>query len=400
MNSVTHASPPAPSAFQSKLPHVGTTVFSVMTALAQKHQAINLGQGFPDFDCHPDLLDAVTEAMRAGHNQYAPMAGLPILRQAVAHKIRTLYGPTLDWDQAITITAGATQAILTTVLATVGPGDEVIVLEPAYDSYLPAIALAGATAVPVPLSFQSEPPRFAVDWDRVHQALSPKTKLLILNSPHNPTGWCLQTEDLSALVDLSRRHSFLILSDEVYEHMVFDGQNHLSLCSQPELAARTMVVSSFGKTYHVTGWKVAYCVGPHWWMQEFRKVHQFNVFSVNTPMQSGLAAILSQPHHYLNLPQFYQAKRDLFRAGLAEQGWRFLPCPSTYFQTVDYSNFSNQPDGAFCEWLIEQMGVAAIPMSAFYSQPIQQGLIRFCFAKQDTTLLAALDRLAQIRSVQ
>jgi methionine aminotransferase len=380
----------------SRLPQLGTTVFTVMSALAQQHGAVNLGQGFPDFEGDPALLDAVQAAMRAGHNQYPPMAGVPALRQAIAAKVARLYGHAYDWEREITITAGATQGILTALLAVVSPGDEVIVLEPAYDSYAPNIALAGGVMVPVPL----DPLSFRPDFERIRAALSPRTRALIINSPHNPSGQVWQPEDLRHLATLLEGSEVLALSDEVYEHMVYDGQQHQSVARLPELAARSLVVSSFGKTYHVTGWKIGYVAAPAPLMAEFRKVHQYNVFSVNTPMQHGLAAYMADPRPYLELSDFYQRKRDRFRAGLAGSGFRLLPCPGSYFQSVDYSGLDTPlaqlDDMALCQWLTREAGVAAIPMSAFYSQGSRAKVIRFCFAKREDTLDLALSRLQRV----
>ena len=374
---------------QSRLPQVGTTIFTVMSALAQQHGAVNLGQGFPDFQGDPALLDAVNRAMREGHNQYPPMAGVPALREAIAGKIAAIHGHHYDPGSEITVTAGATQAILTAVLALVQPGAEVVVLEPCYDSYEPSITLAGARTVRVPLDPQS----LHVHFDRLAAALTPRTRLLIINTPHNPSGMVWTEDERAQLRDLLRPTDILVLSDEVYEHMVFEGRPHASVSGDPELAARSIVVSSFGKTFHVTGWKVGYVAAPAPLMAEFRKVHQFNVFTVNTPMQHGLAAYLADPAPYRDLPAFYQRKRDLFRQGLATTRFQLLPCEGTYFQCVDYSAISDLGDAAFCQWLIEHAGVAAIPLSAFYAEPPKRPLIRFCFAKQDETLTRALARL-------
>ena len=379
-------------ALASRLPEVGTTIFSVMSALAAKHGAVNLGQGFPDFDGDPGLVDAVTAAMRAGHNQYPPMPGVPALRQALANKIERLYGHRYDPDSEITITAGATQAILTAVLAFVHPGDEVIVLEPCYDSYGPAITLAGGRIVRVPL----DPADFRIDFARLAAAITPRTRALIVNTPHNPTGTVWPAEDLRALAELLRPTDVLVISDEVYEHMVFDGQRHASVSGEPELAARSMVISSFGKTYHVTGWKVGHVAAPAPLMAEFRKVHQFNVFTVNSPMQHGLAAWLAEPSRYEGLSAFYQRKRDRFREGLAGTRFELLPCAGSYFQCVDYSRISSLPDQAFCEWLTTEVGVAAIPLSAFHAQAPERPLARFCFAKTEATLDEALRRLQKL----
>ncbi|MEO7057043.1 MAG: pyridoxal phosphate-dependent aminotransferase [Caldimonas sp.] len=375
--------------FASRLPDVGTTIFTVMSALAQQHGAVNLGQGFPDFECDPALVDAVAAAMRAGHNQYPPMPGLPLLRERIAAKIEALYGHRYDPATEVTVTAGATQAILTAVLAFVGPGDEAIVLDPSYDSYAPSIVLAGGRAVHVPLL----PGTFAPDFERIAAAITPKTRLLIVNSPHNPSGTVWSPADMDRLAELLRPTDIVLVSDEVYEHMVFDGA-HPSASRHPELAARTVVISSFGKTYHVTGWKVGYAVAPVALSAEFRKVHQFNVFTVNTPMQHGLASYLADASHHLQLAAFYRAKRDLFRAALAGARVKLMPCEGTYFQCIDYSAVSDLPEAEFCRWLTTEIGVAAIPLSAFYVDGFDQRIARFCFAKKDETLRQATTRLA------
>jgi len=375
----------------SKLPRVGTTLFTVMSALATEHRSVNLGQGFPDFDCDPRLLDAVNDAMRQGHNQYPPMAGVPALRQAVAAKIERIHGAHYDADSEITITAGATQAIFTALLAIVRPGDEVIVIEPVYDSYLPNIALTGGVAVKVPMTDD-----FRVPWDRVRAVVGPRTRAIMVNSPHNPSGTILRDDDMRQLQDIAVRHDLFVISDEVYEHMVFDGEAHQSACRYPALAARSFLISSFGKTFHVTGWKVAYCAAPAPMTVEFRKVHQFNVFTVNTPMQVGLARFMDDPEPYLGLSAFYQRKRDLFRDGLASTRFRLLPCEGTYFQLADYSAISDQDESGFAKWLTTEIGVTAIPLSAFYEDPVDRRIVRFCFAKKDDTLRGALDRLARL----
>jgi len=373
----------------SRLPQVGTTIFTVMSALAVKSDAINLGQGFPDFDCDPALVDAVSAAMRAGHNQYPPMAGVPVLRQAVSDKVALTTGRRYDADAEITITAGATQGILSTVLALVHPGDEVIVLEPCYDSYGPAIELAGGRTIRVPLM----PGTWRVDFEALGKALSPRTRMVIVNTPHNPSGTVWTAAEMRRFAELLAPTRTLVLSDEVYEHMVFDGVAHASVSSLPELAERSVVVSSFGKTFHVTGWKVGYVAAPAPLMREFRKVHQFNVFTVNAPMQHGIAAFLADASRWRSLASFYQAKRDRFRDGLASTALKLLPSEGTYFQCVDYAALSDKPDLAFCEWLATDLGVAAIPMSAFYEQAPDMRVVRFCFAKKEATLDEALERL-------
>ncbi len=383
---------PRTPAIESRLPRVGTTIFTVMSALAQQHGAVNLGQGFPDFDCAPALLDAVTKAMHSGLNQYPPMAGVPVLREAIAAKIETLYGHRYDAGSEITVTAGATQAIITAILAIVHPDDEVIVLDPCYDSYEPNIELAGGRAVHVPLT----PGSFRPDFERIAAALSPLTRAIIVNTPHNPSATVWSREDMQRLADLLRPTDVLVIADEVYEHMVYDEARHESMARHPELAQRAFIVSSFGKTYHVTGWKVGYVAAPAALTAEFRKVHQFNVFTVNTPMQHGLAAFMADASHHLGLPAFYQRKRDLFRAGLAGSRFRLLPSEGSYFQCVDYSAISEEPEESFCRRLTTETGVAAIPLSAFYQGGFEQRIVRFCFAKKDETLALALQRLAAL----
>jgi methionine aminotransferase len=388
MNAVTARTP----VVTSRLPQVGTTIFTVMSALATQHGAVNLGQGFPDFDCDPALLDAVNQAMRSGLNQYPPMAGVPLLREAIARKIERLYGHTYDPGDEITVTAGATQAILTAILAVVHPGDEVIVLEPCYDSYVPNIELAGGRVVRVALTAGTFRPDFAA----IAAAITPRTRALLVNTPHNPSATVWSRGDLDQLAALLRPTDVLLIADEVYEHMVYDGVAHASACGHHELAARAFVVSSFGKTYHVTGWKVGYVAAPRSLSAEFRKVHQFNVFTVNTPVQHGLARYMQDPRPYLELAAFYQRKRDLFRAGVGATRLRLLPSEGTYFQCVDYSAISDRSEEDFCRWLTSDIGVAAIPLSAFYEDGRNQLLARFCFAKRDETLNSALDRLARL----
>ncbi|MCS0632041.1 pyridoxal phosphate-dependent aminotransferase [Telluria mixta] len=379
---------------QSRLPAVGTTVFTLMSALANEHGAVNLGQGFPDFDCDPRLLDAVDAAMRAGHNQYAPMTGLPVLREAIAAKLAALYGHAYDANAEITVTAGATQGIITAILCAVHPGDEVIVIEPCYDSYQPSIVMAGG--VPVPVAMRVDAGGYSVPWDAVAAAVTPRTRMIVVNTPHNPTGTILRQADLDALADIVAGTDILLLSDEVYEHMVYDGQPHASVSRHPVLAERAFVVSSFGKTYHVTGWKVGYVAAPAPLMAEFRKAHQYNVFSVNTPMQAGLAGFMRDPAPWRDLPSFYQRKRDLFRAGLANTRFTLLPADGTYFQCVRYDGISDLSESEFAQWLTREIKVAAIPVSAFYSKPTESGIVRFCFAKKDETLNGALERLATV----
>ena len=399
MNEVAQARAPkhVTPAVISRLPNVGTTIFTVMSGLALEHGAVNLGQGFPDFDCDPALIHAVTHAMTAGMNQYPPMPGVPMLRQAIAAKLAALYGGCYDPATEITVTAGATQAIITAVLAVVQPGDEVIVLEPCYDSYVPNIELAGGTVVRVGLT----PGTFRPDFDKIASAITPRTRALIINSPHNPTATVWTRAEMLKLQEILAPTEVLLISDEVYEHMVFDtaqgqGGAHHSAASFPGLAARTFIVSSFGKTYHVTGWKVGYVAAPAVLMAEFRKVHQFNVFTVNTPVQHGLASYMTDAQPYLALPAFYQRKRDLFRAGLAHSRFKLLPSEGSYFQCADITGVSNLNEADFCKWLTIEIGVAAIPLSAFYGSSFDQRLVRFCFAKKDATLNAALTRLARL----
>ena len=383
---------PRTPVIQTKLPAVGTTIFTVMSALATEHNAVNLGQGFPDFNCDPTLVQAVTDAMQQGLNQYPPMPGIPALREAVARKIEALHARVYSANTEITITAGATQGIITAILAVVRPGDEVIVLEPCYDSYVPNIELAGGTVVRVPLT----PLTFRPDFDKIAAAMTPRTRAILINSPHNPSATIWSQTDMLALQDLLAPTEVLLISDEVYEHMVFDGRQHESAARYPGLAARAFIVSSFGKTYHVTGWKVGTVVAPAPLMVEFRKVHQFNVFTVNTPVQHGLGHYMANPAPYLGLPAFYQRKRDLFRAGLAGTKFKLLPSEGSYFQCVDIAGVNDLSEADFCQWLTKEIGVAAIPLSAFYGNGFDQRVVRFCFAKKDETLHAALARLATL----
>ncbi|MBK7464044.1 MAG: pyridoxal phosphate-dependent aminotransferase [Betaproteobacteria bacterium] len=375
----------------SKHPAIGTTIFTVMSKLAAECGAVNLSQGFPDFQAEPALFDAVHRHMLAGRNQYAPMTGVPELRQAIVDKVAALYGPRFDAESEVTVTAGATQAIFTAIAAFVRPGDEVIVFEPVYDSYVPAIETVGGTAVFAPLKF----PDYAPDWAQVAQLISPKTRLIIINSPHNPTGSLLTAVDLEKLANLVRGTDIVVLSDEVYEHILFDGEPHASLCAHAELAQRSIVVSSFGKTYHITGWKIGYVVGPADLMAEFRKVHQFNVFTVHTPSQLALAEYMQDASRHLGLAAFYQEKRDFFRKLMAATPFKLLPCRGTYFQLASYAGLSELPDRAFAEWMTREVGVAVIPVSVFYANGRDDQVVRFCFAKQESTLRAAAERLHQ-----
>lgn len=369
---------------QSKLPSIGTTIFSVMSQKAREHGAINLSQGFPDFPVPEQLRLLLAEAVSAGYNQYAPSSGEPLLREAIAVKARSLYGRAVDAATEITVTSGATEALFAAVAAVVCPGDEVIVFDPAYDAYEPAVTLAGGRVRHLALPA----PDFRVDWDRVRDTLSAHTRLIILNSPHNPTGAVLEPADLEALAQITRDTGALLLADEVYEHIVFDRHQHQSLLRHPELAARAFVVSSFGKTYHCTGWKVGYCIAPQALTAELRKVHQYLTFSTMTPAQHAFARFMTeQPEHYRQLPAFYQAKRDRFCEILQHSRFRLRPTRGTYFQLLDYSNLSERGDVDYADYLLKHAGVASIPISVFYQHPPRhQRLLRFCFAKADPTL--------------
>lgn len=381
-----------PVRIDSRFPAMGTTIFTVMSKLAAECGAINLSQGFPDFQADRSLFDAMHRHMLAGRNQYAPMTGMPELRQAIAAKIEALYGTAYDPEAEITVTAGATQALFTAIAAFVRPGDEVIVFEPVYDSYGPAIETVGGTVVPLQLAF----PDYAPDWAAVRRAITPRTRMIIVNSPHNPTGSLLSAADLAELAAIVDGTDIVVLSDEVYEHIVFDGAGHQSLAAHPELNRRTIVVSSFGKTYHITGWKIGYVVGPAALMAEFRKVHQFNVFTVHGPSQLALADYMADASRHLGLAAFYQEKRDFFRAQLAGTPFELLPCRGTYFQLARYQAISDLPDRAFAEWLTREIGVAVIPVSVFNSDGRDDKVVRFCFAKQEATLVAAGERLRKL----
>lgn len=378
----------------TRLPKVGTTIFTVMSQLAMEHGAVNLGQGFPDFPVPQRLVDELAKAMREGKNQYAPMTGIPALRQAIANKTLRCYGREVDAEREITVTSGGSEAIFDAVLALVHPGDEVIVLDPCYDCYEPAIELAGATAVHVPLLGDD----FRVDWQRVRDAISPRTRMLMINTPHNPSGAMLSADDMAQLADILRDTAIVLLSDEVYEHIVFDGARHESVLRYPELAARSVVVSSFGKTYHCTGWKLGYAIAPPALSVELRKVHQYNSFCSFAPAQWAFAAMIeAEPEHYEQLGEFYQEKRDRFREQLSATRLRPLPVPGGYFQLVDYSAVSDLGDADFCRWLTIEKGVAAIPLSPFYAEPPPgQRLARLCFAKLETTMDAAIERLLNV----
>jgi len=385
----------------SKLPEIGTTIFTTMSKLAAERQAINLGQGFPDFNPDPKLLALVAQAMADGHNQYPPMTGVAALREAIAAKVHTLYGRAYDPETEVTVTSGATEALMATILCAVGPGDEAILIEPCYDSYMPAIRLAGAIPVAVPMATPSDTdPHYRIDWQRVRDAITPRTRLLILNSPHNPTGMVLSDADLDTLTDIVRDSRITLVSDEVYEHVVFDGAVHNSIARRPELAERAFVISSFGKTYHATGWKIGYCCAPAALTKELRRVHQFVVFTVSSPMQHALATFMADPQPYLQLADFYQAKHDRLAQGLAQSRFRALPSPGTFFMLADYRAISDRPEAEFAQWLTIEHGVATIPVSALYLRPetpaANHGLVRFCFAKNDATLDAAIEKLCRV----
>ncbi|AXS80693.1 pyridoxal phosphate-dependent aminotransferase [Dechloromonas sp. HYN0024] len=380
-----------PIQIDSRFPHMTTTIFTVMSKMAAECRAVNLSQGFPDFQAEPALFDAVHRHMLAGRNQYAPMAGMPELRQAIADKVAALYGVRFDAEAEVTVTAGATQAIFTAIAAFVRPGDEVIVFEPVYDSYVPAIETVGGKAVFAQLTF----PDYAPDWRQVAKLITPQTRMIIVNSPHNPTGSLFSADDREQLANLVSGSNIVVLSDEVYEHILFDGEVHASLCAHPELAARSIIVSSFGKTYHITGWKIGYVVGPAALMAEFRKVHQFNVFTVHTPSQLALAEYMQDAQRHLRLAAFYQEKRNFFRSLMVATPFELLPCRGTYFQLARYDRISDLPDRAFAEWMTREIGVAVIPVSVFYADGRDDKVVRFCFAKQEATLRAAAERLCK-----
>jgi len=377
---------------ESKLPDVGVTIFTIMSKLANDHQAINLSQGFPDFDVHPDLVALVDSYMRSGHNQYAPMQGVESLRRRIAEKVLAIYNAGYDPETEITVTSGGTEALFAAISAVVQPGDEVIVLEPAFDSYVPVIQLNGGIPVYVAYTF----PDYRIDWDDVRKALSPKTRLIILNSPHNPTGAVFTESDISALKDILLDTDVLILSDEVYEHIIFDGLRHESVSRYPELAERSFVVSSFGKTYHTTGWKIGYCLAPAPLSKEFQRVHQFLTFASNTPIQYAYAEFMKNKDIYLNLSAFYQQKRDTFLSLIENSRFKALPCHGTYFQMLDYSSISHRSDVEFSKQLTTEHGVASIPPSVFYHRQVDHKVLRFCFAKKDETLEKAAEKLCKI----
>lgn len=377
---------------ESKLPDVGITIFAVMTALSNKHDAINLSQGFPDFDVHPELVTLVEQYMRRGNNQYAPMQGVPVLRERIADKIRELYGAEYNPATEITVTSGATEALYAAITAVVHKNDEVIVFEPAYDSYVPVIKVNRG----IPVFIQLKYPDYHIDWNEVQNSITTKTKLIILNSPHNPTGSALTANDISALREIVRNTDVMILSDEVYEHIIFDGLTHESIARYPELAERSFVVSSFGKTYHTTGWKVGYCCAPEALSTEFQRIHQFLTFAVNTPIQHAYAEFMQKKNLFYGLSDFYQKKRDTFLSVMTKSRFKPLQCRGTYFQLMDYTEISHEPELEFAKRITIEHGIASIPVSAFYNQKHDHNVVRFCFAKKDETLLQAAEKLCEI----
>jgi methionine transaminase len=376
----------------SKLPHVGTTIFSTMSKLAMEHNAINLSQGFPDFECPQALVTAVNTAMKEGHNQYAPMPGVMRLREMIAEKTEELYGAKYNPETEITVTAGATQAIYTAIAAIIREGDEVIIFEPAYDCYEPAIELNGGKTI----YLQLQAPNYTINWNEVKKRVNHHTRMIIINSPHNPCGSILTAEDMKTLEKITKNTEIIILADEVYEHIIFDGHRHESMAKYPNLASRSFIISSFGKTFHTTGWKVGYCLAPKELMTEFRKVHQFNVFCVNTPMQYGIAEFLKNKSHYNDLGPFYQAKRDTFNKLLEGSRFSFVASPGTYFQLLSYERITKEKDADYAIRLIKENGLASIPISVFYHKPIFDNMLRFCFAKRDETLEKAAAILRSI----
>jgi methionine aminotransferase len=377
---------------ESKLPGTGTSIFSVMTKMAMEHNAINLAQGFPDFNCSDELIELVHYFQKKGYNQYAPMPGVPELRKLISSKIEKLYSKLYNADSEITITAGATQAIYTAITTVVQKGDEVIIIDPAYDSYVPGVKASGG----IPVFVKLLSPNYSFDWDTIRNRISERTKLIILNSPHNPSGSLITREDISQLEKIITGTNIFIISDEVYEHIVFDGEIHLSFSASKELSKRTFVISSFGKTLHTTGWKLGYCAAPEHLMNEFRKLHQFIVFAANTPIQYAYAEYLKDETHYLTLNYFYQNKRDLFRNKMKESNFSFLPCRGTYFQLMDYTNISDLNDFDFASYLTKEVGIAVIPLSPFYNGGSTKRIIRICFAKQDDVLTEAAEKLSAL----
>ncbi len=384
--------PSFPRPIASKLPNVGTTIFTVMSRLAQEHNAINLSQGFPDFDCAKELRDLVTKYINAGLNQYPPMAGIMRLRERIAEKVEALYGTKYDPEHEVTVTPGATYGIFTAVATMVRPGDEVILFEPAYDSYAPSVEVSGGVPVYVQLRY----PDYSIDWQQVQRAITPKTRMILINTPNNPTASVFSGEDMRMLEGMLRGTDIVVVSDEVYEHIVFDGHRHQSVARFPGLAERSFVVSSFGKTYHVTGWKMGYVLAPKELMNEFRKVHQFNVFVTNGPLQYALAEYMENRDAYLSLAAFYQKKRDFFLQGLQSSRFKPLPSRGTFFQNLAYDAVSDERDTDLAIRLTKERGVASIPISAFYRRPPDHRVLRFCFAKSEETLARGAEILCKI----
>lgn len=377
---------------QSKLPNAGTSIFAIMSNMARELEAINLSQGFPDFPIDEKLIDLTEKYMRKGFNQYAPMQGVPELREAIAHKIKKLYNTTYNPNTEITIVAGATQGLFDIFMAVVHPGDEVIFFEPAYDSYLPAIQLCGG--IPKPLSLKY--PDYSIDWDEVKRTITPKTRMIVINTPQNPTGSVLSRKDLQMLDEITRGTDILVLSDEVYEHLIFDGLQHESVCLYPHLVERSFVTASFGKTFHTTGWKMGYVLAPENLMIEFRKIHQFNIFTVNTPIQYAVAEYMQNPDTYLSLPDFYQQKRDFFAKHIKDSRFNIIPCRGTYFMLLDYSKISVENERDFAIRMTKENGIATVPVSPFYSKEENHQVVRVCFAKTEDTLLKAAEVLNKI----
>ena len=378
---------------RSKLPHVGTTIFTVMTNRARELGAINLAQGFPDYDPPEQVKERVTHHIAAGHNQYAPMIGVPELREQIALKLAASYGRRPDMESEITITLGATEAIFSAVIALVQAGEEVMLFDPSYDSYAPAVLLAGGKPIHIPM----QPPHFGIDWDRVRDAVTPKLRMVMINSPHNPTGSVLSRTDLETLAEILRPTDAFVLSDEVYEHMVYDGRQHASILAHDELRERGIAVFSFGKSMHATGWRIGYAVAPAELTREIRRVHQFNTFTIATPLQHGIADFLKlEPGYGATLSQFYQRKRDLFLSYLGDTRFTWTPSAGTYFQLLDFSAYSDASDVDFADLLLRKAGVASIPVTPFYSQPPRLPVVRFCFAKNDSTLEQAAERLRRM----
>ncbi len=376
----------------SKLPDVGTTIFTVMSALAAEHGAINLSQGYPNFEVDQKLKDLINHYVQGGFNQYAPMTGIPELRQAIAEKKKVLYNISLNPEIEITITNGATEALYSTISALIRAGDEVIVFEPAYDSYIPAIQVNGGVAIPIRL----KSPDYQIDWDQVRDMITPKTRMIMINTPNNPTGTILKAADLKQLEEITRDTDIFVLSDEVYQHLIYDGQQHESVLRYEELFQRSIISMSFGKTFHATGWRIGYVIAPASITKEIRKVHQFNTFSINRPLQHALADYLKSPDHYLSLSSFFQAKRDLFAAAIAPSRFKALPCFGTYFMLASYTDISDLDDQSFARWMTKEHGVAVIPISSFYSDHTDEHIIRFCFAKTDDLLLEAAALISNI----